>query len=381
MTTRITLFLPSLESGGAERAFVDLANDFAGRGFTVDLALVHRGGPYLAEVSPSVRVIDFGTRRWPIAAVKLAAYLVRTRPDVLLSGLDIANAVAVVASALAGRLSRCVISQRAVVRSSWQIDRPRTWRLWLEILRQTYRRARLVICNSTAAAEEVQRDFGVKPSDCAVVLNHVDVPRLEALAREQVNDPWLAPDALPLIVSVGSLTPRKDVSTLLRAFAIARRARPCNLLVLGEGVEHDRLHSLARSLGVDQHARFPGFAANPFPWIAGADLLVSASLAEGCPNVIQQALALGTPIVATDCPGGTAEVLCEGMWGRLVPMRDAEAMATAIIQTLDDRRPPDGRIRARDFDRARTADRYLALLLPGATIPNGSHSTFEAIHA
>jgi glycosyltransferase involved in cell wall biosynthesis len=225
-----------------------------------------------------------------------------------------------------------------------------------------------VICNSSAAAIEVIRDLGVDPGRCEVILNAVDVVRITALAKESIDDPWLTVSAPPLLVSVGTLTPRKDMGTLLRALAIVRRSRECNLLFLGDGSERRELEALTRELGLEQCVRMPGFVANPFPWMARAEVLLSASLAEGCPNVIQQALALGTAIVATDCPGGTSEVLENGRWGRLVPMRDPPAMAEGILATLADRNRPDGRARARCFDSEKTAERYLQLLLTGVPV-------------
>lgn len=368
MTPRVALFLPSLEGGGAERAFVDLANEFLARGLRVDLVLADYSGPYVEEISPAVRVVDFATTRWLPVIWKLAAYLRRERPDVLLAGLDVPNMAAVVASMIAGMRSHCVISQRAVVRAVWQLEKPKTWRYWLWLLRQTYSRARLVICNSTAAATEVIRDLAVQPQNCAVILNPVDVERIEALASEKIEDRWLAVTAPPLLLSVGTLTPRKDMGVLIEALAIVRRSRECNLLILGEGAERSRLEELVRELELEQCVRMPGFAANPFAWMARADVLLSSSLAEGCPNVIQQALVFNTAIVATDCPGGTAEVLENGRWGRLVPTGNPQAMAEAILATLGDRNRPEGSIRAREFDTGRTADRYLQLLLPSFTL-------------
>jgi glycosyltransferase involved in cell wall biosynthesis len=365
VTQLVTLLLPNLEGGGAERAFVDLANAFAARGIRVDFVLANCQGPYVEELSSTVRVVDFGTTQWLPVLWKLVRYLKRERPDALLSGLDVANAVAIIASLFAGMLSRCVISQRAVVRPAWQIERPRTWRLWMLLFRLTYSRARLVICNSSAAAAECVRDLNVAPGKCVVVLNAVDVPQVTSLAGEKIDDGWFSPLAPPLLLSVGSLTPRKDMGTLIRTLAIVRRTRVCNLLILGEGSERVALEALVRELGLEEYVRLPGFVANPFPWMARADVLLSASLAEGCPNVIQQALALGTAVVATDCPGGTGEVLENGRWGRLVPMRDASAIAEATLATLLEPNHPDGRVRAQSFDSRRTAETYLQLLLPG----------------
>ena len=362
MKPHVALFLPTLESGGAERAFVELANVFTELGIRVDFVLADGLGPYSSELSEAVRLIDFRTRRRVVTLVQLVRYLRKERPNALLTGLEISNAGAIVANGIAGTRTRCVVSQRAVMRPVWRTERPFTWRMWLTLFRKTYSRAPAVICNSKAAYDEMI-EMGIDESKCAVIYNAVDVERIATLASESIDDPWIT-SGTPLIISVGSLTPRKDMVTLLRAFAIVRAARTCNLLILGEGPEHESLRVLARELGVAESVRLPGFMANPFPWIARARVLVSASRAEGCPNVIQQALACGTPVVATDCPGGTAEILENGRWGRLVPMGDPQAMASAINATLDDAKPNDGRLRAADFDAQRTAEQYLGLLLP-----------------
>jgi glycosyltransferase involved in cell wall biosynthesis len=366
---RVALFLPSLEGGGAERAFVDLANQFAARGVDVDFVLARTEGPYIHELDTDrVRVVNFAASRWIYALFKLVRYLRRERPDAMLSGLDTTNVIAVVASVFARVDTRVVISQRAVLRPVWQLEHPGSWRFWLWVMKQALTRAQFVLCNSTAAANEVINDFGVDPGKCVVILNGIDTAGIARQASERIDDPWLAPSAPPLLLSVGRLMLQKDMPTVLRAFAIVRKTCDCNLVILGEGVERPALEALIRELGIENCVRLEGFVTNPFPWIAAADVLVSASVAEGCPNVIQQALALGTAIVATDCPGGTAEVLEDGRWGRLVPIRDPEAMAEAIIATLKDEAKPDGRTRAQSFDRDRTVDRYLELLLPGDAV-------------
>jgi glycosyltransferase involved in cell wall biosynthesis len=99
--------------------------------------------------------------------------------------------------------------------------------------------------------------------------------------------------------------------------------------------------------------------------MAAAAVFVSSSTGEGFPNVVAEALALGGSIVATDCPGDTAELLGHGKWGRLVPVGDPGRMAVAILAALGDPNPPDGRIRAADFSPASAAEAYLKVLLPG----------------
>ncbi len=361
---RIALFLPSLDGGGAERSFVELANCFASMGARVDLVLASATGPYVAEISPHVRTIDLGCDRILKSIPGLVAYLHRERPDAIVSGLDMANVAAMIACTLTGHRSRAVLTQRATLRDCWRLGRPRTHRAWLAMLKVGYSLARLIISNSHAASDDLHEGFGIPRNRLAVIHNSVDLARIEKLAAEDPGHPWAAPSAQPLILSVGSLTPRKDFPTLLRAFAIVRKSRNCNLVVLGEGTERPMLERLAREIGIANAVQFPGFDSNPFRWMARARVLASSTLAEGCPNVIQQALACGTSVVATDCPGGTSEILEGGRWGRLVPVRDPQAMALALIEALDDTAPPEVRRRAADFEPISNAEQYLQLVVP-----------------
>ena len=369
MKPHIALFLPSLEGGGAERAFVDLANQFVDLGVRVDLVLVRAKGPYLSEVRSEVLVVDLQGSRTTLAVLKLFRYLRRNRPDAIISGLDTANMASMIACIAAGCSNRAIFTQRAILRECYRLQYPNTHRAWLAILRLIYARARLIISNSHAASHDLCEGFGISPAKLAVIHNSVDIDRIERLALVDPKHPWTTSSAKPLILSVGSLTPRKDFSTLLRAFAIVRQSLDCNLIVLGEGTERIRLEALAKEIGVADSVQFLGFDANPFCWMARARVMASSTLAEGCPNVIQQALACGTPIVATDCPGGTSEILEGGKWGRLVPVANPQALADAITATLKDKSHPNSRLRAADFDPRKNAKEYLKLILPDF-IPN-----------
>ena len=154
-----------------------------------------------------------------------------------------------------------------------------------------------------------------------------------------------------------------DFPTLLQAFAQVRAQRQARLLLLGEGEMRRKLEALARELGVDQDVSLPGFASNPFAYMARAAVFVLSSVHEGLPGVLIQALACGCPVVSTNCPGGAAEILEDGRYGRLVPVGDPAAMAQAIISTLD--APPDRELlqkRASLFSVDRAVEQYLDVL-------------------
>ena len=363
----ILLFLPSLEGGGAERVFARLANEFAALDYPVHLALARAAGPYLSEISDRVRVVDLGATSVFRSLPALCRHLRAERPAVVLSALDHANATAILARAVARTGTRCVVSTRAVRTAVYLKDK--TTRRWLmqQVGRVTYRFADLIIANSHVVADDFAQSLGIPPQRMSVIYNPLDLARIEERSRASLEHPWLADRSPPVILSVGSLTAVKDFATLIGAFAAIRSARPARLVILGEGSQRANLETLVRQLQLQDDVLMPGFADNPFPWMRRAAVFVSSSLTEGCPNALMEALACGAPVVSTNGPGGSAEVLQGGAWGRLVPVAAAAAMAAAIIATLDSPEHPDGKRRADDFALHGIARQYLRTLLPNSS--------------
>jgi glycosyltransferase involved in cell wall biosynthesis len=360
----IAVFLPSLDGGGAERAFVELANEFARTGHRTDLVLASARGPYLGEVSREVPVVDLGAPRVLAALPRLVRYLRANRPQALLSALDHANVVAVLAVRLAGSRTRSVISMRAMPSEIYRQDGAGGSRFLFRCMMAVYPRADAIIANSRAVALDLSQVLALPVDAVPVIHNPLNLARLDALASEGAPHPWLSDGGPPVVLSVGALAPRKDFATLVRAFAIARSRRACRLVILGEGPEREHLAAIAAQSGVAEHVAMPGFLPNPFPWMRRARVFVSSSTTEGCPNALMQALALGTRIVSTQAIGGSAEILEDGRWGRLVPVGGPGAMAEAIVEALDDAHGNDGRARAAAFSHERIARRYLDVLLP-----------------
>jgi glycosyltransferase involved in cell wall biosynthesis len=134
------------------------------------------------------------------------------------------------------------------------------------------------------------------------------------------------------------------------------------LVVLGEGPDRAALARLARTEGLADAVEFAGWRANPFAFMARADLFVLASDYEGLPGVLIQAMACGCPVVSTDCPDGPREILKDGRHGELVPMRDPDALAAAIARTLENPVPRETlTARAADFSEAASLDAFEAL--------------------
>jgi glycosyltransferase involved in cell wall biosynthesis len=186
-----------------------------------------------------------------------------------------------------------------------------------------------------------------------------------------------------VILGVGRLSPEKDHATLIRAFARVRAKRSARLMVLGTAAAESEyaagLKTLARELDVGDDVAMVGFTHNPFAYMSRAEVLVLSSLYEGLGNVLIEALACGTPVVSTDCPGGPREILDHGRFGPLVPVGDDVALAEAIGSAIDDPPPPDRlHARAQLFRVDRAVDNYLRLLFPDHTTrPSDADPTRE----
>lgn len=341
---RLCIFIPSFDNGGVERMLVNLANGCTEQGVAVDLIVNRADGPYLSLLNSGVRVIELDLTHPVRRAFALAQYLRDERPDVLLSAKEQDDRVAVRAKQLAGVNTSVFLRVGTTISTMLAGDTWNPFRRWLRhrAVRELFRRADGIIAVSQGVAQDLAALFGLPSERIHVLPNPVVTSELYRLAEESPGHPWLEDHEIPVILGVGRFSRAKDFPTLIRAFAQVRQRRPARLIILGEGNQKTRLEALAENLGVRADLDLPGFSKNPYAFMARGSLFALSSIREGSPNALTEALALGLPVVATDCPSGPREILQGGRYGRLVPVGDASAMAKAIQDTLDN--PPD-----RDF--------------------------------
>ncbi|MGI6285994.1 glycosyltransferase [Neomoorella humiferrea] len=331
----VALFLPSLRGGGAERVMVNLARGFAEHGLRVDLVLAKAEGPHLSQVPREVRIIDLEAKRVLASLPSLVSYLKRERPVALLSALDHANVIAIWARKIAGVQCRLVVSVHSTISLATDYATIARGRLMPRLIRMFYPWADAVVAVSRGVAEDLAKTTGLSLDRIQVIYNPVINPELLKRAREPLDHPWFMPGQPPVVLSVGRLTSAKDYPTLIRAFARVRKKRPARLLILGEGEERPKLETMVRELGLEQDVALPGFEVNPYKYMKRATVFVLSSMWEGLPTVLIEALALGIPVISTDCKNGPSEILEGGRWGRLVPVGKDLALSEAILEALE----------------------------------------------
>jgi glycosyltransferase involved in cell wall biosynthesis len=361
----VAIYLPSLRGGGAERVMATLANAFVARGFVVDLVLASAEGPYLKELSPKVTVVDLKAGRVTRSLPGLVAYLRRERPQAMLSALNHANVIAVLARFLARVPTRLVISERNTLTKDATRNQGIAARFVYVLMRWLYPHADGIVAVSEGAADALSCFANIPRKRIATVYNPYDLLTIQQRASIALDHPWFASGEPPVVLGIGRLTAQKDFPSLIRAFAQLGTQHPARLMILGEGELHADLQALGDSLGLGAHNFcLQGFVDNPFAYMARCGVFVLSSRWEGLPNVLIQALACGASVVSTDCPSGPAEILENGKWGTLVPVGDVEALAKAILENLTETEHQDVSIRAAYFNVERAADEFLRQLLP-----------------
>ncbi len=334
---KITLFLPSLIGGGAEKIMVNLARGFSERGHKVDLALVNAVGPFIKDIPDTVRLVDCGAKRIISSLPKLVNYLRQVKPDVMLSTLEPTNIIAVWARFLSRESFKLYLRMENTYSIELKNITQLKGRIIWKLAPVFYPCADGLITLSQGVADDFKNYVSLADDRIAVINSPVDIEDIKSKALLPIEHPWFKEGELPVILGIGRLAKQKDFPTLIRAFELLRKTKPARLVILGEGEERSVLENLVHESGLNNDVDMPGFVDNPYAYLSRASVFVLSSAWEGLSVVTIESLAVGTPIVSTDCPHGPSEVLDSGRYGKLVPVGDSPSMAEAILKTMSDR--------------------------------------------
>lgn len=355
---RIALLLPDLDIGGAQRALLVVARELLDAGYEVDIVSLTKGGKMAEECPPGARCRAFARTRLPgpllfcVTIGPLLHYLSRERPQAVLSTITGCNLLACVAQALTWQRRRLVVREAVSLRNA---SRGRRWAVrWL------YRSADEIVALSESLAGEMQA-LGLSSARIHVVPNPVDSTRIGELAKQPLPD---MPAGKPFVACIGRLVEQKNHASALQAFAASGLRHSHVLAIAGEGPLREELYARALALGLQGSVAWLGEVRNPYPLIAHAEAVLLTSRWEGSPNVVLEAMALGTPVIATDVPGGVRELLAGASGHRLVPPGNVQAIGNALESIVaEGGRVPVLAPAAREP--ARVAGLYLKLLIPG----------------
>ncbi|HEX6373496.1 MAG TPA: glycosyltransferase [Longimicrobium sp.] len=358
---RVLFVTTVLGGGGAEKHMVRVANALDRTRFTPSILTFRGGGDYEREVAPDVELHVTGSRR--LRALRMMREMMGSgRYDVVCAVQYFPGCLATAASVGLPDAPPVVNVLQAVLSRLTEPGTSLKRRGLLVLMRRLFPRAARVVALSRGVGAEAEAMIPGLAGRVEVIHNAALDEETQGLALAPLPREAPAGEG-PLLVACGRLSPEKGFVDLLRAVAKVRAQVPARLWIIGEGPLRPELEAEVARLGLGGAVWLAGFQQNPFRFMHAADVFVLSSTVEAFGNVVVEAMAGGTAVVATDCRYGPGEIIRHGETGMLVPVADPDAMAGAILQLLRDpelraRVAERGRVRAHDFASPAIAEAY-----------------------
>ena len=361
---RVLFIVPAFTkgAGGAERVICTVLRHLDRSDLECHLATVQSGTEFLKDIPEDVVIHKLGASRMRYAVPRMIGLIRRLKPAAVVSTVVYANALLILARPFLPHGTRLVIRE-ATTPSGFLKNEAAHPALWKFLYRYIYPRADRIICPTDSMQREFHDRFRIPAEKLVRIYNPVDEVSVRSYARAEAS-PYNGDG--PHIVAAGRLRREKGLDLLIDALPRVRRQAPgAQLTILGEGPEGPALRKQARELGLDSAVHFTGFQQNPWAYFAHAALFVLPSRLEGMPNALLEALALDTPVVATDCVEAIREL--QALDDRIItaPPENPQALADIMVSVLQKSMRTTqwgGQSKVHAFDPAEIAARYKMLL-------------------
>jgi glycosyltransferase involved in cell wall biosynthesis len=324
MNKKILFLLPDFNGGGAEGVFVQLANYFSLK-HQVHFMVLNSYGPNLRKLNTSIKIIELKKNSSIRSIFKINNYIKKNNIDVAIGTLAMAYAVSV-ANIFGSKNCKYIARVGSIVSSN--LSNLGLFKKSILIFYQkTLNFSDIIITQSKSMDEDLKNYINKKTK---VIYNPISLKNILSLSEEKSS---IKLDSKFLnIVSVGRLAHEKDYKTAILSIAkLKNKIKNIKYFILGEGELKEELIKYSISLGINEDVVFTGHLKNPFPIIKNANLLLLTSLYEGFSNVILESLALKTPVVATDSPGGNREIILNSENGFLAKTGNSDDIVQKIM--------------------------------------------------
>ncbi|OUJ19310.1 Glycosyltransferase, RfaG family [Methanonatronarchaeum thermophilum] len=357
----VSIFIPEFAGGGVSQVFLKIAKELS-KDMDVEIVTAIDNNSMKYEFVGDIDVHTLKSSKVRYSVFKLARYLRDRKPEYLVSAMNQANVVALIASKMSRTPVKNIVSIRNNTSELLKNENNLSSRVLPFFIKRTYRWADEIIPNSRGVARDISEISGIPVKEMKVIHNPVVDSDLQEKASEGVEHRFFKSDKT-VILGVGRLHRQKDFKTLIEAFKLLNHKKESRLLILGEGEKRKELENLIQKLNLDKYVDMPGYAENPYKYMKNSTVFVLSSRWEGLPNVLIEAMATGTPVVSTDCLSGPSEILKNGEYGELVPVGDSEKLAKAILSTLENPTEEQKLIRrSNDFNAKKCINQFKELI-------------------
>ncbi|MGX9996324.1 glycosyltransferase [Vibrio sp. JZG120] len=341
MNSKISLCIPSLSGGGAEKVIVNLANGLSNCGKNVDLVLLKSGGIFESDLNENVNIIKLNATDTKRSIFLLFKYILKNKPSCIISAMNYVNVIVLVSNMLTLNRTKVIVTEHSTLSSTLKeiAKKNKLISLILSLLvRFTYRFSNKIVTVSNGVKEDLINNFGFKEKNIVTINNPVDISNVHKKSLDDVVHPWFQKNN-KTILAVGRLGIEKDFPTLISAFELVKdKIDGSKLVIIGEGKERSALEKLIAKKKLEKDVLLMGFTSNPYKYMKACSVFVLSSSREGFGNVLVEAMVSNARIISSDCKSGPREILDNGLYGNLFDVGDYNTLAIYITDLMGSER-------------------------------------------
>jgi len=357
--------MPSFSGGGVERNITNIANELSSS-YNTEIVVSRSKGPLKDSLNNNIEIIDLCCGRTLLSPYRVISYIRSNQPDVMFSSVILPNIINAAVNEIFDTSTVCipivnsVYSERVSdsINSQYLKDK-----ILHGLVKKTFNQPNAIIAVSSYVKEDLINEYRLTETKVNVVPSPVVTSRLRKKSKAKTNHQWLESDEYKVILGAGRFIPLKNFDDLIKSFYYLKDHDRYRLVLLGDGPERGKLKKLVAELDISESVDFLGWENNPYPYMAESDLFMLTSSYEGFGNVIVEAMACGTPVVATNCPGGPAEIINDAPHCTTVQVGDTCSLAQCSKELLHKSiEPQDLTTYANKYSSTKIAKEYVSLI-------------------
>lgn len=355
MIKNIYFIIPDLRCGGAEKVFINLANTFSNN-YSIKFILLETKGELIDELNENIEIISLDVNRMRFSIFKLIKILKNVRNSYVISAMWPLNCIVMISSIFSSKTNKFFLTEHVNLSRSIGIDFYSNKLVLFLTVSLTYLLANKIICVSDGVRKDLEKFYIFKKTKLVTIYNPI-------INKPLIKDEKNVRNSKINILSVGTLKTQKDHNTLLKAFSLLKNKSNFHLNIVGDGPLKNQLIKLSINLNIEKHITFHGFKKNTNQFYQNNDIFILSSIYEGFGNVLVEALSFGLQIISTNCQNGPSEILSNGKYGILVPIKKPQKITDAIYNIQNNKFDQKSlKLRSEDFQIDLIANEYLNIM-------------------
>lgn len=365
MHKSVLFLIPKLETGGAENQIIELANYLSNKNYKIVVITITKGKHRFELLNKNIKIVELNYSRTLYSFFKIINILKNHKNSVIFSILRHLNILVLLANFFSLLNRKINIIESSLLENHLKYNKKYTYYFFLSFLTfVAYPLAYKIITPLKISKKILQKNYLLK-NKTEHIYNPLNIKKILELSNTKLIPKILDQNKHnKIIVSIGRLTWEKDYTTLIDSFdQVNKKIKDIILIILGDGKNKSHLEHLIKKKKLQNRIFLLGNVNNPYVYLKYANLYVLSSISELGPTSLMESLIFKTNILSTDCDYGPSEILENGKWGHLIPVKNTKLMTKNIIKLISNNNKRNNNLkRANDFDLEVSMTNYIKLI-------------------